>query len=117
MLVTAGPTHEAIDPVRFISNHSSGKMGIAIAEELAKMGASVTLVLGPSDLPVSKNIDIIKVTSAAEMYNACINHIPDSSIIIMAAAVADYAPVTIAETKIKKSDDGMVFNLKKPRIF
>jgi phosphopantothenoylcysteine decarboxylase / phosphopantothenate---cysteine ligase len=113
VLVTAGPTHEAIDPVRFISNHSSGKMGIAIAEALAEMGATVTLVLGPSDLPVSKNIDIIKVTTAAEMYNASIHNIPTASVIIMAAAVADYTPVARAEKKIKKSEDNMVLHLKK----
>ncbi|MEO6329209.1 MAG: bifunctional phosphopantothenoylcysteine decarboxylase/phosphopantothenate--cysteine ligase CoaBC, partial [Ginsengibacter sp.] len=112
-LVNAGPTHEAIDPVRFISNHSSGKMGIAIAEELAKMGASVTLVLGPSDLPVSPGIDTIKVTSAGEMYTACLNYIPNSSIIIMAAAVADYTPDIVSKEKIKKGDDAIILNLKK----
>jgi len=112
-LVNAGPTHEAMDPVRFISNHSSGKMGIAIAEELAKRGAAVTLVLGPSDLPVSKNINTIKVISAEEMYNTCINYIPKASVIIMAAAVADYTPVTIAKEKIKKGDDAKILNLKK----
>lgn len=112
-LVTAGPTYEAIDPVRFISNHSSGKMGIAIAEELAKRGASVTLVLGPSDLPVSKSINVVKVVSAEEMCNACKELIANASIIVMAAAVADYTPVTVATNKIKKADEGMVLNLKR----
>jgi phosphopantothenoylcysteine decarboxylase/phosphopantothenate--cysteine ligase len=113
-LVTAGPTYEAIDPVRFISNHSSGKMGIDIAEELAQRGASVTLVLGPSNLQVSENINVIKITTAEEMYNACKNHFSTASIIIMAAAVADYTPVTVAENKIKKEDnDSIVLNLKR----
>ncbi|MEO6452887.1 MAG: bifunctional phosphopantothenoylcysteine decarboxylase/phosphopantothenate--cysteine ligase CoaBC [Ginsengibacter sp.] len=114
-LVNAGPTHEAIDPVRFISNHSSGKMGIAIAEELAKKGASVTLVLGPSSIPVSGNINTIKVTSAEEMYNTCVGYIPHASIIIMAAAVADYTPLTIGKEKIKKADDTLVLDLKKTK--
>ncbi len=112
-LVTAGPTYEAIDPVRFISNHSSGKMGIAIAEELTERGASVTLVLGPSDLSVAKNINVVKVISAEEMYNACKEYMSNASIIIMAAAVADYTPVMVAGKKIKKADDGMVLNLKR----
>jgi phosphopantothenoylcysteine decarboxylase/phosphopantothenate--cysteine ligase len=114
-LVTAGPTYEAIDPVRFISNHSSGKMGVAIAEELASKGAKTTLVLGPANIPVGKKISVINVTSAAEMYEACMNQISDASIIIMAAAVADYAPDVIAEQKIKKQDNGMTLNLNKTR--
>ena len=114
-LITAGPTHEAIDPVRFISNNSSGKMGVAIAEELASKGAKVTLVLGPSNLEVNKNINLLRVTSAEEMYNACISHIPHTNIIIMAAAVADYIPSEPSTKKIKKEDDSMVLNLKRAR--
>lgn len=114
-LVTAGPTYEAIDPVRFIGNHSSGKMGIVIAEELASKGAKTTLVLGPSNMPVSKKINTINVTSASEMYDACMNHVADAAIIIMAAAVADYAPDAIADKKIKKNENGMILNLKKTK--
>lgn len=114
-LITAGPTHEAIDPVRFISNNSSGKMGVAIAEELASKGAKVTLVLGPSNLEVNKNINLLRVTSAEEMYNACISHIPHANIIIMAAAVADYVPAEPSSKKIKKEDDSIVLNLKRAR--
>ena len=92
VLITAGPTHEAIDPVRFISNHSSGKMGVSIAEEFAGRGADVTLILGPSDIDVSKNIHTVKVTSAQEMYDACMNNFSKIDITVMAAAVADYMP-------------------------
>ncbi len=104
VLITAGPTYEAIDPVRFIGNHSSGKMGIAIAEELYKRGANVTLVLGPSYQKVLSGINVIKVKSAEEMYEACQRHFDDSNIAIMSAAVADYAPITVANEKIKKAD-------------
>jgi len=114
-LVTAGPTYEAIDPVRFVGNRSSGKMGIAIAEELAGKGAKVTLALGPSNIPVNKKINTIKVTSASEMYEVCMEYLSDASIIIMAAAVADYAPEPIADQKIKKKESGMILNLKKTK--
>jgi phosphopantothenoylcysteine decarboxylase/phosphopantothenate--cysteine ligase len=114
-LVTAGPTHEAIDPVRFISNHSSGKMGIAIAEELADNGANVTLVLGPSGEAVNKKINRITVASAAEMYEACMKYLHNSSVIIMAAAVADYTPATVEDQKIKKQGNGMSLNLIKTK--
>jgi phosphopantothenoylcysteine decarboxylase/phosphopantothenate--cysteine ligase len=90
-------------------------MGIAIAEELANKGAKVTLVLGPSNVPVDKKINTIKVTSALEMYDACANYISDANMIIMAAAVSDYAPDVIADQKIKKKDNGMVLNLKKTK--
>ena len=112
-LVTAGPTHEAIDPVRFISNNSSGKMGISIAEELAYRGANVTLVLGPSDVAVNRKVNTIRVTSAIEMYEACMSYLPGSNIIIMAAAVADYTPEIIADQKIKKEENSLTINLKK----
>ena len=114
-LVTAGPTYEAIDPVRFVGNHSSGKMGIAIAEELAGKGAKVTLALGPSNIPVNKKIHTIKVTSASEMYDVCMNYLSDASIIIMAAAVADYAPDVIADQKIKKKENDIILNLRKTK--
>ena len=103
VLVTAGPTYEAIDPVRFISNHSSGKMGFAIAEELAKRGASVNLVCGPTNLNTHHpRIKVIPVTSAEEMYNACTDLFPTTDITVLAAAVADYKPATKADQKIKK---------------
>jgi phosphopantothenoylcysteine decarboxylase/phosphopantothenate--cysteine ligase len=114
-LVTAGPTYESIDPVRFIGNRSTGKMGLAIAEELEKRGAVVTLVLGPSTLTVPANINLVKVTSAEEMYNACISAFKDTDIAIMSAAVADYTPVEIAEKKIKKSGDILTVTLKKTK--
>ena len=104
-LVTAGPTHEAIDPVRFISNNSSGKMRISIAEELAYKGANVTLILGPSDLAVSREVSTIRVTSAIEMYEACMSYLSGSDIIIMAAAVADYTTEIIAAIIIISEPD------------
>ena len=113
-LVTAGPTYEAIDPVRFIGNHSSGKMGIAIAKELYKRGADVTLVLGPSNTGFSANgIHLINVTSAEEMYNACKNVFDKTDLAVMAAAVADYTPVTKADQKIKKKEG--TFNIELTR--
>ncbi|WP_276500455.1 bifunctional phosphopantothenoylcysteine decarboxylase/phosphopantothenate--cysteine ligase CoaBC [Terrimonas pollutisoli] len=115
-LVTAGPTYEAIDPVRFIGNHSSGKMGIAIAEELRQRGAEVTLVLGPSPISFPSNrIHLVKVTSADEMYHACHEVFEKTDIAVMAAAVADYTPVTKADQKIKKKDDGLVVELTKTK--
>ena len=93
-MVTAGPTYEAIDPVRFIGNHSSGKMGIAIAKELYRRGADVSLVLGPTAIDVSANgIRLVRVTSAEEMYNACHEIFGKTDLAIMSAAVADYTPV------------------------
>ncbi|MDB4925149.1 bifunctional phosphopantothenoylcysteine decarboxylase/phosphopantothenate--cysteine ligase CoaBC [Mucilaginibacter sp.] len=113
-LVTAGPTYEAIDPVRFIGNHSSGKMGFAIADELALLGADVTLVSGPS-AQVSKQrlIKRIDVTTAAEMLEACRQHFTMAKVCIMSAAVSDYAPVTIATQKIKKHEAGLTIETKK----
>jgi len=114
ILVTAGPTYEAIDPVRFIGNHSSGKMGFAIADELAKLGADVTLVAGPS-AQVSKQLSIkrIDVTSAAEMLEACELHFKSSKACIMSAAVADYTPKVAARQKIKKSGGDFSIEVKK----
>ena len=104
VLVTAGPTYEAIDPVRFIGNHSSGKMGFAIAEELASQGASVTLVAGPTDQHTqNSSIKVTSVTSAEEMFEACSAVFPKTDITILAAAVADYKPLTKATEKIKKN--------------
>jgi phosphopantothenoylcysteine decarboxylase/phosphopantothenate--cysteine ligase len=103
-LVTAGPTYEAIDPVRFIGNHSSGKMGFAIAEELSALGAEVTLISGPSSLSLSdRSINRVDVISAEEMLKASLAAFTDSSVAILSAAVADYRPAEVSDTKIKKS--------------
>lgn len=112
-LVTAGPTYEQIDPVRFIGNNSSGKMGIAIAEELTNAGAEVTLVIGPSHHKPSGNIKIVNVRSAAEMYDACVSVFVDMDIAVMSAAVADYTPTTVATEKIKKSAGHLTIELTK----
>ena len=107
ILVTAGPTYEAIDPVRFIGNHSSGKMGFAIANQLAALGADVNLIAGPTAQKSRfKNIKRIDVTSAAEMLDACLRYYHDCKACIMCAAVADYTPVTVSAQKIKKQDKG-----------
>ncbi|MFD2966601.1 bifunctional phosphopantothenoylcysteine decarboxylase/phosphopantothenate--cysteine ligase CoaBC [Sphingobacterium bambusae] len=112
-LVTAGPTHEAIDPVRFIGNHSSGKMGFAIAESLTSLGAEVTLISGPTHLPTPASVKRIDVTSAKEMLNATDGYFDQADIIVMSAAVADYTPVTVANQKIKKKDDTFQIALQK----
>lgn len=113
-LVSAGPTQEPIDPVRFISNHSSGKMGIALAEALAEAGANVQLVLGPTPLSTTySGVTTTRVVTAAEMYNSCMTLAPVADIIVMAAAVADYRPRTVADIKIKKKDDEMRIDLEK----
>lgn len=112
VLVTAGPTFEAIDPVRFIGNHSSGKMGYAIAESLAKAGASVTLVSGPTSINIQHpSVRIIKTVSAEEMFAACEKLFPGSDITILSAAVADYKPVSVADQKIKKSGNNLTLEL------
>lgn len=115
VLVTAGPTYENIDPVRFIGNYSSGKMGFAIAEEFASRGAEVTLVVGPVSLTLSdNNIKRIDVTSAKEMCRVSVEAAADADIVVLAAAVADYAPESVADTKIKREGtDGMVLKLVK----
>lgn len=112
-LVSAGPTYEAIDPVRFIGNHSSGKMGYAIATQLEELGADVTLVSGPSALKLPKGVDTISVTSAAEMLHACEEHFDAADIVVMSAAVADYTPVEVANQKIKKKENEFSIVLKK----
>ncbi len=115
-LVTAGPTYEAIDPVRFIGNHSSGKMGMAIAKELEKRGAEVTLILGPSSIVTSENgIKIINVKSAEEMFNACDKIFNETDIAVMSAAVADYTPITKALEKIKKKENTFTIELTKTK--
>jgi phosphopantothenoylcysteine decarboxylase/phosphopantothenate--cysteine ligase len=111
ILISAGPTYEAIDPVRFIGNHSSGKMGICIAEEFYRRGAAVTLVLGPSSLQVQNGISVVPVRSANDMYHACREHFDASDIIVMSAAVADYTPVEVSKEKIKKSEKELVVSL------
>ncbi len=115
-LVTAGPTYEAIDPVRFIGNHSSGKMGIALAEALYMHGAEVELVCGPVKTTITyKGIKVTHVITADEMYHACISYFPAADIAIMAAAVADYKPAITARQKIKKTEDTFELELIKTR--
>lgn len=116
VLVNAGPTYEAIDPVRFIGNRSSGKMGIAIADEFAKLGADVNLVLGPSHhLPTERTVNVLKVESAEEMFNACESHFSNSDIAVLSAAVADYKPKQVSDSKIKKKDDELHIELIKTK--
>ena len=103
VLVTAGPTREALDPVRYLTNHSTGKMGYAIAKAAAARGASVTLVSGPVNLKKPPYMEVVDIVSAREMFDAVTSRAPDQDIIIKAAAVADYRPATVAEDKIKKS--------------
>lgn len=112
-LVSAGPTYEAIDPVRFIGNHSSGKMGYAIAKQLQELGAAVTLVSGPTALTAAPGIQRIDVQSAEEMFQACQSHFSAADIIVMSAAVADYTPVEVADQKIKKKAEDFSIALKK----
>lgn len=117
VVMTSGPTVEAIDPVRFISNHSSGKMGTAIADELAAQGAEVILISGPVQVkPKHTNVAVIPVHSAEQMYEAAMQHFPNADIAILAAAVADYTPIEVATEKIKKkAETGMVIELKKTK--
>lgn len=113
-LVTAGPTYEAIDPVRFIGNHSSGKMGFAIAEELSALGADVTLITGPTALKLSdQSIRRVDITSAEEMLHATIDSFPNTNIAILSAAVADYRPAEVSSIKIKKEGSDLNLNLVK----
>ena len=113
VLVTAGPTYEAIDPVRFIGNHSSGLMGVEIARAFADQGADVTLVLGPSNIsPNRNNIKVFPVTSAKEMYDAVMTFFPTTDIAVLSAAVADFRPEMVADQKIKKNPDTDTITLK-----
>ncbi len=114
VLITAGPTYEAIDPVRFIGNHSSGKMGYSLAEEAAKRGAKVVLISGPSaEKTTHQNIEIHRITSAKEMYDQVFNYYDKADIAIASAAVADYTPKVVAAEKIKKNEDEFSIQLVK----
>jgi len=113
ILITAGPTREPLDPVRYISNRSSGKMGYALADQAQKMGAEVTLISGPVTLATPNNVQRINVESAAEMYTAVMAHIPQQDMMIAAAAVADYTPSTVQTNKIKKQGDESALAMQK----
>ncbi|MGN0684062.1 MAG: bifunctional phosphopantothenoylcysteine decarboxylase/phosphopantothenate--cysteine ligase CoaBC [Oscillospiraceae bacterium] len=115
VLVTAGATREAIDPVRFITNHSSGKMGFALAKAAMLRGAEVTLVAAHAEVAPPPFVNVVPVISAEDMFNAVTAHSYDYDIIIKAAAVADYTPVTTADSKLKKSDDDMSIALKRTK--
>ena len=112
ILITAGPTYEKIDPVRFIGNYSSGKMGFALAEECARRGAKVVLVAGPVSLTCSDGIQRVNVESCKEMFEAAVGVFPDCDAAILCAAVADFRPEAIAEEKIKRVSDDLVLKLK-----
>ncbi len=113
LILTAGPTQEAIDPVRYISNHSSGKMGYALAQAARELGAQVTLVSGPTALTPPAGIDVIQVKSALEMHQAVLSRAKLNQIFIACAAVADYRPESVADNKIKKSNDELVVKMRK----
>jgi phosphopantothenoylcysteine decarboxylase/phosphopantothenate--cysteine ligase len=114
ILITVGGTREAIDPVRFISNHSSGKMGYAVAEAAAARGAEVTVVAGVTTVDTAANVKVFRAISAAEMFEAVTRELPNATVFIGAAAVADYAPATTADNKIKKEGkDTLTLELKK----
>lgn len=115
VLITAGPTYEAIDPVRFIGNHSSGKMGIALAENFYNKGAAVTLILGPTSEKAPEGIKVIHITSASEMYNAAQQEFIEADIAVMSAAVADYTPLKVEDQKIKKSSETFTITLAKTK--
>lgn len=115
VLVNAGPTEESIDPIRVITNHSSGKMGYAIARQAAFRGASVTLVSGPTNLKSPMGVEVISIKSAEDMYQEMVKNADQADIIIMAAAVADYTPVTTAENKIKKTEGDFSIPLKRTK--
>lgn len=113
LVITAGPTREAIDPVRYISNHSSGKMGYALAEAAIEAGAEVTLISGPVNLDPPERCTVIPVISATDMHSAAMSACADANILIAAAAVADYRPVTVAAQKMKKHADAITLELEK----
>ncbi len=112
VLITAGPTQEAIDPVRFLSNRSSGKMGYAVAEAALARGAEVTLITGPVSITAPEGARVISVRSAAEMYESVKDNLDDATIVVMAAAVADYRPATVHQQKIKKNGNALVLDLE-----
>ncbi|WP_316819355.1 bifunctional phosphopantothenoylcysteine decarboxylase/phosphopantothenate--cysteine ligase CoaBC [Pedobacter nyackensis] len=113
IMITAGPTYEAIDPVRFIGNHSSGKMGFALADQFASLGAEVTLITGPTAEKSNYPLTRIDVVSAADMLQACLSEFANANITVMSAAVADYTPVKKADQKIKKASNEFSLELKK----
>lgn len=115
VVVSAGPTQESIDPVRYITNHSSGKMGYAIAKAARNMGANVTLVSGPTNIKKPYGVKVVDVKSADDMYYAMIKESEDASIIIMSAAVADYTPATVSDEKMKKNDDDLSIELNRTK--
>lgn len=115
VLVTAGPTYEDLDPVRYVGNRSSGRMGIALAEMAARRGASVTLVLGPTSVAVPGGLEVVRVRSAAEMHAAVMQALPGQDAVIMAAAVADYTPERPSAGKITKTDGPLMLSLVRTR--
>ena len=113
ILITAGPTYERIDPVRFIGNYSSGKMGYAIADACADAGHEVTLVSGPVQIkPVNPNVMVVKVESAAQMLDAVMKYFPAADGAVLCAAVADFTPISVADKKIKREGDNLIIELK-----
>jgi phosphopantothenoylcysteine decarboxylase/phosphopantothenate--cysteine ligase len=115
VLITAGPTYEDLDPVRYVGNRSSGRMGIALAEAAARRGAAVTLVLGPTPVAVPGGLEVVRVRSAAEMHAAVMQAVPGQDVVIMAAAVADYTPERPAGEKIAKADAPLTLTLVRTR--
>lgn len=116
ILVSAGPTHEIIDPVRYLGNRSTGKMGYAIAEKASQMGANVTLVSGPVNIHTKDNtIQVVPVTTSAQMFEAVTKHSANCEVVIMAAAVADYTPIKVSDKKIKKKEGGLTIELKRTK--
>lgn len=113
ILITAGPTREKIDPVRFITNHSTGKMGYAIAAEAEMLGAEVTLVTGPTNISYPKGVRVIPVESAQEMYEEVMKHYPQADVVVKSAAVADYRPKLVHEQKMKKQPEDAVIELER----
>ncbi|MDH7479907.1 MAG: bifunctional phosphopantothenoylcysteine decarboxylase/phosphopantothenate--cysteine ligase CoaBC, partial [Syntrophomonadaceae bacterium] len=113
VMVTAGGTRESIDPVRFITNHSTGRMGYALAEAASERGASVVLISGPTHLPPPPGVELVRVTSAREMQQAVQVRFAETDVVLKAAAVADYRPKTAAEQKIKKEEGGLVIELER----
>lgn len=115
ILITAGPTREKIDPVRFFSNHSTGKMGFALAEEASRLGAQVTLITGPVQLETPYNVKRIDVISAEEMYQQVIHHFDDKDIVIKSAAVADYRPIEVFDQKLKKKTGNLTVEMERTK--
>ena len=115
ILITGGPTREFIDPVRFLSNPSTGRMGLALAEASRDAGAHVTLILGPSEIHVPEDIDVIRVVSAEEMHDTVYERAPDAGIIIMTAAVSDYKPLVKSARKIKKTKANITLELERTK--